>query len=603
MELFKLFGTILVNGSEQAKSNVRGVGKQAEETQGTMANAFKKIGSAVVTYFAVDKIINFGTTCVNVASDIRASTAQFEQTFGTLGGEATKIIGDVAKEGGMLATRLQDSGTKIYAFAKTTGMDSTKALDLMNRALIVASDSSAYYDRSLEDTTETLQSFLKGNYANDSALGLSCTETTRNTKANKLYGKSFKELSEEQKQLTLLAMVEDANKLSGALGQASRESDSWTNVTGNLKEAWRQFQGVLGQPVLDYLIPTVQKLSDGVQWMTDKVTNADVYYQKLLNTGKEVQKWLKEHKTQLQLVAIAVGTVTTAVLAFNASTIAKIALDALETAQIYALIVAEKLHTATTWLATTATTAFGTAVAFLTSPITLVIVAIGALIAIGVLLYKNWDTVKAKALEMWQSVTKTFDNLKASISTKVESIKQKVSTKFNEIKKKMWQPIEEGKKKISGIVETVKGFFSGMKLKFPKIDLPHFSIKPKGWKLSDLLDGVKPTIGIDWYAKAMNNPLIMTQPTAFGYNADTGRVMVGGERGSEIVSGTNTLMNMIRQATSSGNVVLLEVLTQIRDLLADKTRWHDIFVEALADGSFSVVIDGREMGRIVRKYA
>lgn len=603
MELFKLFGTILVNGSEQAKSNVRGVGKQAEETQGTMANAFKKIGSAVVTYFAVDKIISFGSTCVNVASDIRASTAQFEQTFGTLSGEATKVIGDVAKQSGMLATRLQDSGTQIYAFAKTTGMDSTEALDLMNRALIVASDSSAYYDRSLEDTTETLQSFLKGNYENDSALGLSCTETTRNTKANELYGKSFKDLSEEQKQLTLLAMVEDANKLSGALGQASRESDSWTNVTGNLKEAWRQFQGVLGEPVLDYLIPVVQKLSDGVQWMTDKVTNADVYYQKFLDTGKEAQKWLKEHKTQLQIVAIAIGTVTTAVLAFNASKIAKIALDTLETAQIYALIVAEKLHTATTWLATTATSAFGTAMAFLTSPITLVIVAIGALIAIGVLLYKNWDTVKAKALQMWQSVTTTFENLKTSISAKIESIKQKVSSKFEQIKKKMWQPIENAKNKISDIVETVKGFFSGMKLKFPKVELPHFYIKPKGWKLKDLLDGVKPTIGIDWYAKAMNNPLIMKQPTAFGYNAETGRVMVGGERGSEIVSGTNTLMNMIRNATTSGNVVLVEVLTQIRDLLADKTRWHDIFVEALADGSFGVVVDGREIGRIVRKYA
>ena len=48
--------------------------------------------------------------------------------------------------------------------------------------------------------------------------------------------------------------------------------------------------------------------------------------------------------------------------------------------------------------ATAVTTALGAAFTFLTSPIGLVILAIGAVIAIGVLLYKNWDTVKEKAL-------------------------------------------------------------------------------------------------------------------------------------------------------------------------------------------------------------
>jgi hypothetical protein len=104
-------------------------------------------------------------------------------------------------------------------------------------ALRAAADSAAYYDRSIEDTTKTLQSFLKGNYENDAALGLSATETTRNAKAMQLYGKSFKNLSEAQKQITLLEMVKEANALSGAMGQAAREADGWANVTGNLSEA------------------------------------------------------------------------------------------------------------------------------------------------------------------------------------------------------------------------------------------------------------------------------------------------------------------------------------------------------------------------------
>ncbi|MCZ8520124.1 MULTISPECIES: phage tail tape measure protein [Paenibacillus] len=46
------------------------------------------------------------------------------------------------------------------------------------------------------------------------------------------------------------------------------------------------------------------------------------------------------------------------------------------------------------------TGAFGAAMAFLTSPIFLIAVAIGAVIAAGYALYKNWDTVKAKAGEL-----------------------------------------------------------------------------------------------------------------------------------------------------------------------------------------------------------
>lgn len=56
-------------------------------------------------------------------------------------------------------------------------MDSANALSMMEEALQVTADSAAYYDRSLEDTAESLKSFLKGNFENDAALGLFCTET------------------------------------------------------------------------------------------------------------------------------------------------------------------------------------------------------------------------------------------------------------------------------------------------------------------------------------------------------------------------------------------------------------------------------------------
>lgn len=207
------------------------------------------------------------TPLIRASATVNALNAQMEQTFGTFLGSANEAISRVADSSGMLESRLRGVGTQIYAFAKAGGMDSVTALGLMEDALQVAADSAAYYDRSLDETAESLRSFLKGLYMNDAALGVSCTEVTRNTMANKLYGKSYMQLSEAQKQLTLLQMVKEANDLSGATGQAAREAQNWENVTGNLNGAWRQLLATLGQPVLMIAIDGVQRMTAAVEML------------------------------------------------------------------------------------------------------------------------------------------------------------------------------------------------------------------------------------------------------------------------------------------------------------------------------------------------
>ena len=288
------------SGFEKGTDNISKEAKSASSDVASAIDAsFKKIGRSLAAVFSVRAIVSFGKEALEASAGIKAANSQLSQTFGELEGTARQAMKRVADASGIVDTRLHSVGTGIYAFAKTAGMDTASAMKMMEDSLQVAADSAAYYDRSLEETSETLKSFLKGNYANDAALGLSATETTRNAAANKLYGKSFQELSEAQKQLTLLQMVKDANALSGAEGQAAREADGWENVLGNLKESWRQLLGVVGQPILSAAVTVVQHLTEWLSYLTDAARTAgqaiaDVFGVELASSSQAVSASTKQ---------------------------------------------------------------------------------------------------------------------------------------------------------------------------------------------------------------------------------------------------------------------------------------------------------------------
>lgn len=190
------------------------------------------------------------------------------------------------------------------------------------------------------------------------------------------------------------------------------------------------------------------------------------------------------------------------------------------------------------------------------NPMILVIIAVvAALIAIGVLLYKNWDKIKAKAKEIKDSVIKTWNDMKKKVTSAVKSMKDTITniytaiktkvtsvvqtlvtgvvSKFNSLKAtavSVWNsiksaiitPMESAKEKVSGIIQKLKGFFPlSVGRVFSNIKLPHFNISggEAPWGIGG--KGTKPTISIDWYKTGA----IFNKPTVIGV----------GEAGSEAV--------------------------------------------------------------------
>lgn len=217
----------------------------------------------------------------------------------------------------------------------------------------------------------------------------------------------------------------------------------------------------------------------------------------------------------------AVATIVAQTVAWIAQEIAVLATALAHYALNIALLVVRGTMMALTFVTQGLTMAF----AFLTSPIGLAILAIAAIIAVGVLLYKNWDTIKAKATEVW-------DNISKYVGNKIDSLKKKF--------------------------EDFKNAFSNL---FSNIKVPSFtftgSLNPVDWASAGM-----PKVGIEWHAKGG----IFNKPTLFGNQGV-------GEAGAEaiiplsnksatagfvnnIASGVASLMPDNTKENSTGNVVI-----------------------------------------------
>lgn len=106
-------------------------------------------------------------------------------------------------------------------------------------------------------------------------------------------------------------------------------------------------------------------------------------------------------------------------------------------------------------IGTAVTSAFGAAMAFLTSPIGLVILAIGALIGIGVLLYKNWDTVKMYAVQLGTFLSGVCNSISTAVGNFINGIKEKFLSGFSAL-------VGIVKAPINGVISLINGAINGI---------------------------------------------------------------------------------------------------------------------------------------------
>lgn len=771
MELFKLLGTIAIDGTERAKSDINDTVGAGQNAESSLVSSFKKIGSAVATYFAVDKIIAFGQDIVSTSATVSAEVSAFNQimsvnAIGDYSDKAQEKLNKLANEVGMMSTRLTPYMTSMTAKFKGLGYDIDDATDMAVRGLGLATDASAFWDMSLDESMSHLNSFVNGSYEGGEAIGLFANETQLASYAIKTgliaEKKEWANLDESIKQATRLEYAESMFKLSGAVGQANKESGQYANTQADLSEKWRQFKALIGEPLLQNVVtPAMGKLSEVV----DKLTQG---YNDLTTWVGENQDTINEWKGILEQIITTVGLLTTTFIAFKTGAMIQGVINSFQQAQVTlalysatsngatiaqglfngTLTIGETLvalFTGKVTLAQLATQGWTTAQTMLNTvlsanPIGIVIGLLVALAGVMVVAYNKsetfrnfvnnlwisiqqafagivetmgnawntiievctnaWETLKAivqvglmfiselvnffidillipwnfiwknfgdKLTSVWGSMKTTVNNgitwikniitsvmtsiynffapkwdaikttvsnvmtsvrgtissvwnsIKTTISSVINNIRSTVSNVFNSVRStissvfngikstatSIWNsiktaitsPVTNAVNTVRNLINRIKGFFN-FSWSLPKLKLPHVTIKGK----FSLVPPSVPSFGISWYKKAMDNPMLLDKPTIFGMQ--NGKLLGGGEAGEEVVSGKQTLMNMIREAVGINDMSeVVSLLKQILAVITDEDKIHEILVKALTDGSFAIVLDNREVGRIVRKYA
>lgn len=303
MELFTLFGKIATN-SGQANSEIDSVTNKARDSESKISAMFKRVGTAIVAAFAVEKVVEFTKNMVETTAKVQALDSQFTQTFKNSGNTAMELINKQSKDQNIQVDRLKGTWSSFFGTFRGNGADVNQSLDLTKQYMNLAADGAAYYDTNLEDVVSRLKSITMGNYEAGDAIGLNINATKLDTLAKAKYNKAFQNLSDTEKEYLILDTASKIYKNSGAMGQAAREANNYSNVVENLKATWNRFLSVIGAPVLSGVIFVLQGITGVISQLTAKMQSfnpgnfvsalSNAFSPEFIALVKEMANWIEQ---------------------------------------------------------------------------------------------------------------------------------------------------------------------------------------------------------------------------------------------------------------------------------------------------------------------
>lgn len=470
------------------------------------------IGNDLTTKVTLPLVAGF-TLASGYASDYEENLNKIDVAFGD-NSESVKEWANSASEAyGLSKVQATSAVSAFGALGKGIGLSESEAAGMATTLTGLSADLASYFNTSTDESAKALEGIFTGETEALKKYGIVMSETNLKQFAED-QGLVYDEMSQGEK--TALRYQYVLEKTKDAQGDYSRTSDGTANSIKTFQATLQDLATTIGTNLLPIITPIIQKVTEWVG--------------KFNELSPQTQKII----TIIGLVVAALGPVLVIIGTLISS--------------IGAIV---------------------GAIGMITAPMLGIVAIIAAVIAIGVLLYKNWDTIKAKALALWNTLKTTFNGIKTSIinawnsikarvisivqsvvgtvAAKFHSLKTTVSTIWNNIKTAITTPITTAVETVKGAIQKIKDFFAGLKFELPKFKLPHFTVTGK-FPYGIGGEGVKPSISVDWYASGG----IFDSPHLIGI----------GERGAEAVVPLDILwkkLDNIADASGGNGAVVVNV--------------------------------------------
>lgn len=226
----------------------------------------------------------------------------------------------------------------------------------------------------------------------------------------------------------------------------------------------------------------------------------------------------------------------------------------------------------------TASAALGIGIGALAGPIAIAVAAIAAIIAIGVLLWKNWDTIKEKAVSIKNNLVSAFNSLKTTIYSIFDSIKKAISDKISGA----WDKVKE-------IADKIKNVFS-FKWKLPDLKIPKITVSGGVAPFGIGGMGSLPKFSIKW----MQDGGILNRPTAVTMRGNT--IFAGGEAGAEAFLPLTKLKEYMRSVNAESVADIINILPELIGDIVYKS-----IIRAFREMRPGIYLDDEKIGEMMEE--
>lgn len=531
-------------------ANLKALSAQLKEVGDKMTS----VGQTMTTKVTAPIVAGY-TLASKYASDYEENLNKLDVAFGANSQAVKDWANNAGKEFGLSKVQATDAASAFGALGKGIGLSEAEAADMSTTLAGLSADLGSYFNVGVEESSKALEGIFTGESEALKKFGVVMTDTNLQKFAED-QGLVWKEMDQTQK--TMLRYQYVLAKTKDAQGDFSRTSDGTANSIKIFKASVQDLATSIGTNLLPIITPIVQKITEWV------------------NKFNELPEPAQKVITIIGLIVAAVGPL---------------------------LIVLGTLVSSIGAIVGIAPMLVG-AMGFFVTSIAPVIAIIGALIAIGVLLYKNWDTIKMylgilrdNMLTIWtqiktfvtntasrlmsgvvsiwtnlkNSVTSITNTLRNSLSAAWTSIKSTVSAAWEAIKQAIISPIQSAKDTLLGIVNTIKSWFPIKLGNLFTFKVPHIVVGSKSVTVGDKTVTV-PTFDVAWYAK--------------GGIFDSASLIGVGEAGPEAVVPLDRFWEEIRNSNARTDALLARQNQILISVLEEVSKEKDFKVDGMWAGRY-----------------